>query len=96
MVQLIKHVVELSLFKKIKVTGCNLRGIILWNNTYVIAASSDKSFKVIDLNEEKAIHSKQAHDNVLCTVNKLDHPTYGEALFTCSIDGKLKMWTDEK
>lgn len=82
-----------SIYKKISVKNCNLRGFIVWNETYVIAASSDKSFKIINLKSEKIESSKVSHNNILCTVQKLDHPYYGEVLFTCSIDTKLKMWT---
>lgn len=72
--------------------NCNLRGIVLWNENYVIAASSDKTYKVIDIKEDKVAYSQACHENVLCTVQKLIHPIHGEVIFTCAIDGKLKMW----
>jgi WD40 repeat protein len=80
-----------NIFKDIHVTGCNLRGLCLWNDTYVIAASSDKSFKIFDI-EKGSFTSISGHDNVLCTIEKIEHPNYGECLLTSAIDGKIKLW----
>jgi len=80
-----------TLYKKIHAPGCNLRGILLWNDKFLIAASSDKCFKIFNIEEEKVISSSSLHSNVLCTVQKIIHPIYGESLLTSSIDGLLKL-----
>ena len=82
-----------EIFKCIQATGCNLRGICLWNEKYVIAASSDKGFKVINLEKGIVESSIKGHENVLCTVHKIMHPLYGESLVSSGIDGKIKLWT---
>ena len=81
------------IWKTIQATGCNIRGLCLWNDQYVIAASSDKSFKVFDIIAGNIAATISGHDNVLCTVDKIVHSTYGECLFTAAIDGKIKLWT---
>lgn len=80
-----------SIYKKLHAPGCNLRGILLWNQKFVIAASSDKCFKIFNIDEEKVFSSPSLHSNVLCTVQKITHPIYGESLMTSSIDGLLKL-----
>lgn len=82
-----------TLHKKFQASGCNIRGILMWNNSYVIAASSDKSFKVFEIESGKIVLSNSGHENVLCCVQKILHPKYGESLITAAIDGKIKLWT---
>ena len=82
-----------SLIKNIQCPSCSLRGLCLWNEKYVIAASSDKSYKVIDFTKEKCTSSVGGqHINSLCTIKKIKHPKYGESLLTGSIDGSIKLW----
>ena len=70
-----------TLIKNIQCPSCSLRGLCLWNQQYIIAASSDKSFKVIDFTKEKFVTSISGqHFNSLCTVKKVRHPKYGESL----------------
>lgn len=82
-----------QLYKKMVSPGSNLRGIVLWNEEYLISASSDKSFKIFNIKEEKVIHTQPSHENVLCTISKFQHPVHGECLFSSAIDGKIKLWT---
>ena len=79
--------------KKISIKSCSIRGILLWNEKYMVCACSDKTFKFINLETETMEHSQDSHENVLCTIQKIVHPTYGESLLSCAIDGKLKLWT---
>jgi WD40 repeat protein len=81
-----------TIFKTIHAPSVNLRGICLWNDQYVISASSDKSFKVFDINTWELSVSVPGHENVLCTVEKIVHPNFGECLVTSAIDGKIKLW----
>ena len=86
-----------TLIKNIQCPSCSLRGLCLWNQQYIIAASSDKSFKVIDLTKEKFVTSISGqHFNSLCTVKKVRHPKYGESLLSGSIDGSIKLWINKK
>ena len=84
---------KITIHKKVSCSGCSLRGIIQWNEKYIVAASSDKSFKVINLDSNTLEHSQVVHDNVLCSVQKILHPKLGECLITCAIDGKLKIYS---
>ena len=86
-----------TLIKNIQCPSCSLRGLCLWNQQYIIAASSDKSFKVIDFTKEKFVTSISGqHFNSLCTVKKIRHPKYGESLLSGSIDGSIKLWINQK
>ena len=83
-----------KIIKSIRCPSVSLRGLCLWNKKYLIAASSDKSFKVFDLEKEQmACSISGQHFNSLCTVKKILHPKYGEALLTGGVDGKIKLWT---
>jgi WD40 repeat protein len=84
-----------KIFKSIQSKGHNLRGLCLWNDNYIIAASSDKSFKIFDLFSMTLTTSISGHDNVLCTVDKVKHPIYGEVLLSSAIDGKIKLWVPQ-
>ena len=86
-----------TLIKNIHCPSCRLRGLCLWNEQYAIAASSDKSYKIIDYNKEKCVSSVSGqHFNSLCTIKKIKHPKYGESLLTGTIDGSIKLWTNSK
>lgn len=82
-----------KIWKKIHAPSCSLRGFILWNEKYLIAASSDKAYKIFDLDEGTLDTVKTCHENVLCTVQKIIHPNLGECLLTCAIDGKIKLFS---
>jgi len=86
-----------TLIKNIHCPSSSLRGICIWNNQYIIAASSDKSFKVVDYLKESCVSSITGqHFNSLCTIKKIKHPKYGESLLTGSIDGSIKLWINDK
>ena len=85
-----------QLIKNIKCQSVSLRGLCLWNQKYILAASSDKCFKVIDLEKGELVCSVSGqHNNSMCTVKKIVHPLYGEALLTGSIDGTIKLWINK-
>ena len=82
-----------QLIKSIQVKTFSLRGMTLWNQKYIIVASSDKSFKILDLEEGTlACSISGQHFNSMCSVKKIMHPLYGESLLTGSIDGTIKLW----
>ena len=85
-----------TLIKEIHCNYCSLRGLCLWNQQYILAASSDQSFKVIDFVNQKCVLSLSGqHSNSLCTIKKINHPKYGECLITGSIDGSIKLWINK-
>jgi len=88
------------IYKEIQCKNCNFRGLCFWNERYIIVASSDKGFKVIDIENNSFTHissSPGGHTNVLCTVQKIYLPEYGECLLSSGIDGFILLWsTSEK
>lgn len=85
-----------SILKKVQIKGLNLRGICIWNDDYVIIASSNKAAKVISFNKESVEGQIEGHTNIVCTVDKINHPLYGESVLTGAIDGKIKLYTMEE
>jgi len=86
-----------KLIKSININGdfkrCILYHIIQWNSKYVVVASFNKTFKVVDIEEEKVVSEVKAHcDEVIC-VKKIYHPIYGESLLSSSRDMMIKLWT---
>ena len=63
-----------EMIKSIRCISVSLRGLCLWNKKYLIAAASDKSFKIFDLEKEEMAHSISGHVNSLCTIKKIMHP----------------------
>jgi WD40 repeat protein len=81
------------IYKKIQASGTNLRGLCLWNDQYILAASSDKGFKIFDLTTFDLKSTKNGHENVVCSIEKIIHPNYGEVVLTSAIDGTIRLWT---
>jgi hypothetical protein len=81
------------IYKKIQASGTNLRGLCIWNDQYILAASSDKGFKIFDLNTFELKSTKIGHENVVCSIEKINHPSYGEGILTSAIDGTIRLWT---
>jgi len=84
-----------KIFKIINTNKCKLAHIIEWNNKYIIVVDvNNKSFKIIDLDENKIIsdiggqHTKDA-----TCIKKIYHPIYGESLLSCGRDKCIKLWT---
>ena len=84
-----------KLYKSINCPGCNLRGLCLWNHNFIIGASSDKSFKIVKIDEERVITMAGQHNNSVCSVMKIKHPNYGECLLSGSVDGCIKLWANK-
>ena len=87
-----------NLFKKINTNNsdkiCPLFHIIQWNTKYAIVGAFNKSFKIVDLEQEKVVGEiiKAHYEEVVC-VKKVYHPTFGESLLTLSRGFKIKLWT---
>ena len=73
-------------------TGGELCGICLWNNNYLFAGCSDKTIKLIDLENKLIIKNLTTHDEVI-TVKKIIHQKYGECLVSQNWgESKIKLW----
>ena len=84
-----------NIFKIINTNNCKLAHIIQWNNKYIIVADvNNKSFKVIDLEENKIIFDIGGqHTNEVKSIKKIYHPLYGESLLSAADDNIIKLWT---
>ena len=68
--------------------------IIEWNNKYIIVADlSNKSFKIIDIENNIIIANIDGqHTQPVTCVKKVNHPLYGESLLTAGWDRNIKLW----
>lgn len=84
-----------SLMKLMKspTNGTQLRGICLWNDQYVLASGSDCNIHLFDIKNETYVKKYSSHKSTVCTLNKIEHPKYGECLTSYATDGKVKLWT---
>ena len=82
-----------KIFKTIDTNNCKLVHIIEWNNNYIIVAEFNKSFKIIDLDENKIISNIEGQytGEVKC-IKKIYHPIYGDSLLSCGQDKCIKFW----
>ena len=81
------------LLNKIEVTKKCLYSLCLWNNNYLFVGCSDKSIKLIELNNNIIIKSLIGHNEVVLTIKKINHPQYGESLISQGAgDDQIKLW----
>ena len=84
-----------NIFRIINTNNCKLAHIIHWNNKFVLVADyNNKSFKIIDLEENKVVSeiNGQHTDRIVC-IKKIYHPVYGESLLSTGRDKTIKLWT---
>ena len=83
-----------KIFKVMNIGKCELVHIIEWNNKYIIVADvNNKSFKIIDLEENKMICDINGqHTEELKCIKKIYHPLYGESLLSAAQDNTIKLW----
>ena len=83
-----------TILKVINTNKCLLTHIIEWNNKYIIVADFDnKSFKIIDLEQNKIIcNIKGQHSDNVVSIKKIYHPIYGESLLSAANDNTIKLW----
>ena len=59
-----------------------------------MADVNNKSFKVIDLEENKIISDIGGqHTKEVKSIKKIYHPLYGESLLSAADDNIIKLWT---
>ena len=85
-----------KIYKTINTNGCELAHIIEWNKKYIIVADyNNKSFKIIDIDNNSIYNINPEHKDKLVCVKKINHPKYGESLLSAARDKTIKLWTIE-
>ena len=81
-------------FRTINTNNCKLAHIIQWNNKFILVADyNNKSFKIIDLEENKIVKDVNGqHTDKLVCIKKIYHPIYGESLLSTGRDKTIKLW----
>ena len=85
-----------KIYKTINTNGCKLvcklAHIIEWNKKYIIVVDNkNKSFKVIDLDDESIYNINTEHKKELISIKKIIHPKYGESLLSSARDNIIKI-----
>ena len=83
-----------NLFKLITVkNNCSLRNIIQWNDKYIIVVDkTNKSFKIIDIDQYKVISEIKNNGDEIFFIKKLYHPLYKESLMTVDSKENIKLF----
>jgi len=84
-----------KLEKKIWSGGYNLLSMIQWSDKYLIFAdnSSNKSFKILDMDQMKIISSIGGkHKKPVICIKLIEHNEYGKCLLTSGTDKTVIVW----
>ena len=75
-------------------TGNNeLRGLCLWNNNYLFVGSTDNTIKLVEIKNGIIVKSLTGYNNEVCTIKKIEHPTFGECIITQGWENdQIKLW----
>ena len=82
------------LLNKIRTNGTNIKCIYIYNENIIFVGCYDQSIRLIDIKNEKIIKTFLGHKNWVCSINKVEHPKYGECLISQGL-GKnemIKIW----
>ncbi len=70
-----------------------LISMCLWNENYLLVSCADNTIKLIDFKNNVFIKSFSGHNNEVCTIQKIIHPTHGECLISQGLaNEQIKMW----
>ena len=84
-----------TIFKVINTNWSELAHIIEWNKKYIIVADyNNKTFKIIDIENNSINNIKSEHKKELVCIKKINHPIYGESLLSAGRDNIIKLWTN--
>jgi len=81
------------LLNKICIGKNELRGLCLWNNNYIFVGCTDNTIKLVELKNGIIIKSLTGYNNEVCTIKKIEHPTFGECIITQGWENdQIKLW----
>ena len=81
------------LLNKIKVCNNSIIGMCLWNNKYLFIGCEDKTIRLMELKKEKVIKTIIGHNNKVISLQKINHPNYGECLISQGWNNdQIKLW----
>ena len=70
-----------------------LVSMCLWNENYLLVSCVDNTIKLIDFKNYALIKSFSGHNNEVCTIKKIIHPTFGECLLSQGLaNDQIKLW----
>ena len=70
-----------------------LISLCLWNENYLLVSCVDNTIKLVDFKNYALIKSFTGHNNEVCTIKKIIHPTFGECLLSQGLaNDQIKMW----
>ena len=70
------------LLNKINVSNQTLYGICLWNDNYLFVGCKDGLIKFLEIKKGLYVKSFFGHFEQVLTINKINHPKYGEFLIS--------------
>ena len=84
-----------KLIKTINIKNSKLAHIIHWNNKFILVSDyNNKSFKIVDLEENKVISDISGqHTDKVVSIKKIYHPIFGESVLSTGRDKTIKLWT---
>ena len=59
----------------------------------MIADLNNKSFKIIDIENDIIKDIEKQHTNKVICIKKIYHPKYGESLLSAAHDNTIKLWS---
>ena len=72
-----------------------LVSMYLWNENYLLVSCVDNTIKLVDFKNYALIKSFSGHNNEVCTIKKIVHPTFGECLLSQGLaNEQIKMWVN--
>ena len=84
------------LLKKIKISNEGLRGICLWNDSFLFIGCDDRTIKLIDIKNGLIVKSLSGHHNEVITVIKVFHHLYGPCLVSQNGgESQIKFWINK-
>ena len=70
-----------------------LRGLCMWNESYVFVGASDKTVKLVDLRNGEILDNLKCNE-IVCNIKKINTKKFGECLLLQgkSYNGQIKLW----
>ena len=86
-----------NLIKKIDICRrIPLVSMCLWNENYLLVSCVDNTIKLVDFKNYALIKSFSGHNNEVCTIKKIIHPSFEECLISQGLyNDQIKLWINE-